>query len=350
MNINLFNNRAYIINTPSFKSSSEKFLRVVLDKLGASIDIKNLDFFDTCLNYDTYSITSSDNKFYLLKISFDINDKYLKREANILKKLKGYASGKFITLKKIQITEEIVCSLIQFPNSLSLKNLGRTFIIQNSDALFKTHQYLCDDLQVNRGKTSYLKELFDECNFTAYFDTETKANIDKNSDYKCFEKIYKDLAKDLEKHLPELSSYKTCLGNMSINSIYLKENLIFFDKLDNFCNFHPFIDLCDLILEMGLTEAQKNLLIKSFIESYKDASFADFNNFFAFAVRKKLLQTISTYLREIYFLKFLRAEHITECISQFHNNLNYFKKIPIFIDNKDFILKSLTEPILGAKK
>ena len=137
MNINLFNNRAYIINTQSFKSSSEKFLSVVLDKLGVSLDIKNLDFFDTCLNYDTYSITSSDNKFYLLKISFDTNDKYLKREANILKKLKGYASGKFITLKKIQISEEIVCSLIQFPNSLSLKKLNGVLSLKSSHVLTK---------------------------------------------------------------------------------------------------------------------------------------------------------------------------------------------------------------------
>lgn len=349
MNLHLFNNRAYIINTPSLKDSSVKFVKAILDKLNYVIDIKQLESFDNALDYDTYSIKAKDGKFYLLKVSFDSSNKSLKKESKILKQLKGFACGKFIAFDKIKISEEIVCLLMQFPDSLCFDSLGRSFVIENSEILFKTHKHLCENLKVKSSKTNYLKESFEEFNFPKFLDKKTKAAIDSYSDYKLFEKIYKDLVKDLKAHVPKTLKHKPCLGNMNISSIFLKENLIFFDKLEKCSNFHPLIDLCELILTLGLKDKQKNKLIKSFILVYNDVNAVAFNEFFNFSIRKKLLENMCIYLREVYYLNFFRAEKVTDNINVFYTNFKHFNKIPIFLDNKEFLVKSLTEPVLGAK-
>ena len=36
-------------------------------------------------------------------------------------------------------------------------------------------------------------------------------------------------------------------------------------------------------------------------------------------------------------------------MSVFYSNFKNFKKLPIFIDNQDFLLKTITEPVLGVK-
>jgi len=40
---------------------------------------------------------------------------------------------------------------------------------------------------------------------------------------------------------------------------------------------------------------------------------------------------------------------VTDNINVFYTNFKHFNKIPIFLDNKEFLVKSLTEPVLGAK-
>jgi len=65
--------------------------------------------------------------------------------------------------------------------------------------------------------------------------------------------------------------------------------------------------------------------------------------------KKKLLELIFSYLREVYMFQSTRLDTIINISNEFHNCYSKFKKIGLFIDNKKFLFDLITEPIFGKK-
>ena len=349
MSLHLFHNKTYVTSKPTLLEPTKKYIDKILENFNFSIQVKNINIFDNGLNYDTYSIESKDGKFFLLKVSFDSDNIQLKREVRVLKKLNSFASGKLIGFKNIKIGEKILCALIQFPNCVSLKNLGRDFFLKNSETFFYTHKVLIQKVKPKRSKSGYLKELVDDQNFSKNFTTKTKSLISNYTDYDRLENILKVALDQVESSAPNVENPLPCLSNINSNSIYLGNSLFFFDKIDGFCNYHPYLDLCDIILNLIFEENSKKQIISSFKSVYTDFDNELFDCFFEFCIKKKFLESISSYVREVYELRCLRVEKITEIISMFHSNYSYFRNLSIFIDNQDFLFKTITEPVLGVK-
>ena len=93
----------------------------------------------------------------------------------------------------------------------------------------------------------------------------------------------------------------------------------------------------------------KDQIVSAYKAVHKNFNDEKFKSFYDFCVKKKLLESLSDYLREVYELRCLRINKITDIMSVFYSNFKNFKKLPIFIDNQDFLLKTITEPVLGVK-
>lgn len=349
MSLHLYNDKAYVLNTPSLKDSTREYILSILDKIYNQLSVENITLIDNGINYDTYSLKASDGKFYLLKVSLDPDNVQLARESFFLNQLKNFASAKFICLKKVKVGDDILCLLCQFPDCINLKDVGRDFFLKNADVFFWTHKAVIEKIKPKRLKSGYLKELTEHQNFSKNFTDRTKNLIKDYTDYDKLEKILLSLLDDISHTAPKISDPIPCLSNITIDSIFLTNSLFFFDKLEDCCKYHPYIDLCDIILNLSYKDDAKEQIISIYKSIHKDFNQGEFDSFFKFCVKKKLLESLSDYLREVYELRCLRINKITDIMSVFYSNFKNFKKLPIFIDNQDFLLKTITEPVLGVK-
>ena len=349
MSLHLYNNKAYVLNTPSLQKSTKEYVLTIIDKIYSKLNVESVTLLDNGINYDTYSLKSLDGKFYLLKVSLDPENIQLSRESFFLKQLKNFASAKFICLKKVKVGDDILCLLSQFPNCINLKDAGRGFFLENADVFFWTHKSLIEQIKPKRLKSGYLKQLTEHQDFSKNFTDRTKNLIKDYTDYDRLEKILFSLLNDIRNTAPNISDFSPCLSNITIDSIFLTNSLFFFDKLEDCCKYHPYIDLCDIILNLSYKDDAKEQIISMYRSNHKDFDQGKFDSFFNFCVKKKLLECLSDYLREVYQLRCFRISKITDIMSVFYSNFKNFKKLPVFIDNQDFLLKTITEPVLGVK-
>ena len=349
MSLHLFNNKAYVLNPPSLENSTKEFVLAIIDKIYNNLNVESIKLLNTGINYDTYYLKCLDGKFYLLKVSLDPENTQLSRESLFLKKLKNFASGKFICLKRVKVGDDILCLLSQFPDCLNLKDVGRDFFLKNADVFFWTHKALVEKIKPKRSKSGYLKELTEHQDFSKNFTNKTKNLIKDYTDYNRLEKILFSLLDDIRNTAPNISDFSPCLSNITIDSIFLTNSLFFFDKLEGCCKYHPYLDLCDIILNLSFNDEAKDQIVSSYKNVYENFNDEKFKSFYDFCVKKKLLECLGDYLREVYQLRCFRIIKITDIMSIFYSNFKNFKKLPVFIDNQDFLLKTITEPVLGAK-
>ena len=154
------------------------------------------------------------------------------------------------------------------------------------------------------------------------------------------------------------STFIRCINRMNdvIENCKVEGN-IFFDKtnfyFDDFeCVFmgHPYIDFTDILLELGISEDIQYKLFSQFCRYGKISEDREFfKKLYEIQLRKKLGDLISQYIKEIYIYDSYRYDNILNIADIFSHCYERFCKIEIFNKNRDFIMKTICEPIFGVK-
>ena len=71
--------------------------------------------------------------------------------------------------------------------------------------------------------------------------------------------------------------------------------------------------------------------------------------FYNCLMRKKIADLISAYIYEVYLFNSYRVNRILDVADTFSHCYERFRSVPLFEENREFVLKTLTEPILGVK-
>ena len=350
MDFHLLNNRTYVVNSTQDWDSIHKFLNLVFKKIKFDIDISNVIHEKNGKDYDTYKITTEDRKTFFLKISFDPNSPVLTRENFILQKTQGFATGivKFFGIVKVH--SPISCLLFQFPSSYNIRNLGREFFMENRELFFKAHQAF-GEIKPSRIKyKSILNKTLNEWDIENNFDQDAKNSIKSHSDYNRICQLYLDLKKDILGSLPTVETESTCLTSLSLDSIYFSNNLFYFDELSKTSLYHPFLDLIDLGINLGLKNSEEKELLRTFLSTYDIKEGQDlYNQIYSLQLKKKILELLHGYLREVYMFRSQRLDSIIDIVNEFHLSYSKFRKIGLFLDNREFLFNTITEPIFGLK-
>jgi hypothetical protein len=74
-----------------------------------------------------------------------------------------------------------------------------------------------------------------------------------------------------------------------------------------------------------------------------------YNIFYELELRRKALDYLLQYLKEVYLYESSRVEVIINIIDSFSQSFNRLCKIPIFEENRGFILSNIAEPILESE-
>ena len=113
---------------------------------------------------------------------------------------------------------------------------------------------------------------------------------------------------------------------------------------------HPYVDFVDLILETGVNEDNDIKLLKKFCESGEIAVNRDlYFQVYLMQLRKKLADLLISYIREVYLYDSYRYEQILYIADNFSHLYERFCKIELFKNNRDFLMKTICEPIFGVK-
>ena len=110
------------------------------------------------------------------------------------------------------------------------------------------------------------------------------------------------------------------------------------------------IDFIDLILDLAISEDMQYSYLSIFCQKGGFIEDRDlFKSLYQIQLRKKLLFLITEYIKEVYVYDSYRYDNVLNIADVFSHCYERFCKIKMFHKNREFIMKTICEPILGVK-
>ena len=352
MSSSLLNNRGYLIDWHSMNQPlNVEFIEKILSASGLQEPVESLVMISEHNDYDHYEIALNDGTCWRLKLSFDNNSPLLKRESTFLSDCNGVAGGKLQHFSEHTLGENIPPLIYQFPTCLGVQDLGLSFFLEEQRLLFGSYFSLLEKLSPKQYYKSIVQDNFKTLNLSSrIFSPASREAIKSHSSYASFTAFFTKLKKETDKQLSSLVLKKKCLGGLKPENIFFNNELFFFDPLHNACLHHPFADFVDLILDVGLDEEMERNALKDFCElGLLEEDEHLYESVYNLQLRKKLAELVGSYLCEVYIFQSRRADHLIKVADTLYKCSQRFRRIPAFLDHQDFLVKTITEPILGVK-
>jgi thiamine kinase-like enzyme len=352
---NLFQNKAYVIPKHIAEDDSEiELVQILLRSLDEPILAQNIEFLATTEDYDIFKYNHN-NLSYCIKISLDENCKTIINEAKILTQINPLIRPQYIKDGVIKIGDSLRYLITSYENAESLNELGRSYFLENFDSFCYTYALMQDSKVSTISYKEYLSNCF---NMADLENTLTEDAIDGIKNYTNFNLI-KEIMMDMQNELmlsydDNLSEKKfICHGDLNMKNIISRNGLFKFINFEKCYNSHCFLDLNDIIIELGIPENMELNLLERFcsnmqIEFNKD-TLKLYKKCYEVTLIAKGIKLIMDYLKEVYLYSSHRIDKIIEISDKFSQSYDKYMSISHFQNNKDFILKTLTEPILSEK-
>ena len=302
--------------------------------------------------YDDYEARDDEGRPLRIKISFDKGNPNLKRESTNLKAAQSPVCGHWLGGGDIKLGDEFSYLLYAFPPSESTREIGRSILITEANALFGCYARFQQTKSLKKHYKTIVKETTEKFNIKKTLSAEEKRRVEAHTNYKSLESLLLAFKREAIDLFPvvEPSQLAKCHGNLSLDSVFFNGNNFYFDHLLNNSMGHPFVDFINLILESGFGREQERDLLTLFC-NYTNTHLDKrlYHALYESLLRKKLVELIGAYIYEVYLFKSYRLDKILNVADTFSQCYDRFRVIPLFEENRQFILKTLTEPVLGVK-
>ena len=348
----LFKDKAYAFSQAGNPEDDCKFAATLLKKTRPDLSIKNISLWSVADHYDVFMLLDDKKQLFKLKISLSDPDGVLKRESIVLRRNPCPSIPILVDYGTIKIGEEVTYLLTQIPIGESIRCQGRSCLMSNLDLFFKSYWTF---IKSNNVKPTYKKII--NCFTKNLIPTNTLPEgsllaLKEYSDYDLCEKFLLDLRADILNCFENIQKRlnKKCHARLSLDSIFYYGGGFYFEELHDVCMGHPYIDFCELLIEMGSPEENDVSLWKKFCESGSYPQDRDlYNEVYQMCIRKKLANLLISYIKEVYLYDSFRYEEIFNIADSFSHAYSRFHTIESFKKNRDFIMKTICEPIFGVK-
>tara|TARA_R110000824_G_scaffold170448_1_gene347839 strand:- start:3609 stop:4676 length:1068 start_codon:yes stop_codon:yes gene_type:complete len=349
----LFKDKAYAFTHAGDPQEDCAFGTKVLEKIKPSFEVSDILLQQVKDHCDVFLIQTSNSGLLKLKTSLSDPHKLLKKEATALRSGEGFSGfPKLIAEGSTQVGEPIDYLLMRVPPAESLREHGRSGIIERIDPFLKHYWNFTQTRPVKQTYKQVLDRFADELIPANSLPEESLEAVKTYTDYSLCENILLTLHSELldcfEKAKEELK-YK-CHGSLSLDAIFLGGSHIYFDDLYNVCMGHPFLDFMDLSFELGIPKEEEMSFFSKFC---KAGDFIPNRNLYYtlydLQLRKKLTDLLTSYIREVYLYDSFRYEKILFIADTFAHCYEKFCQIDLFKENRKFIMKTICEPIFGVK-
>ena len=349
--MDIFSGRLYTLPTNKQPNRADKTLiKKILEKNGYEIPLKNLELVKVGEDYDLYFIKTED-KLYSLKLSFDPDNKSLKREMSFIKKAKIKSAPTFVSGGNVVVGDKLFYLLCEAAPSESITDYGLGAISGQFDKFLEDYSELYNQSNNSYTFQKQTKDFVSSFNFQDLFGQDEIGYIQQSSDHKLCELIIATIQKEILNLCKNLDHtfQNTILGDVDLSYIFYDGVDFQFFDLKNSCVGHAFSDFINISLTLGLNkDAEKSLITKACSKLNIAYDQSLFELLHSIELRKKALKLFCNYLKEVYLYESQRIEELFKLAQEFTASYERYCKIPIVKENRQFIFKNITEPILEA--
>ncbi len=349
----LFKDKAYSFRDIGDSEEEKNFACITLNKFFPDFSIKKIDILNVFDHYDLFSVYNEDNQKFTLKISLDDFENVLKKESSFLKNNKSTNIPKLVKYGRVKIGDEMSCLLSNVPEGETIRNHGRSIIFNKLEEFKHSYENVfLATKPVRRSYKGYIKSFCSQLDPKIFLSDEAVNSFKEYTDYDlCADFIaeIKKQIKNLLTHVYEDLNYN-CHTGMSLDSIFYGSGGFYYDYLHNISRGHPFVDFIDILLELGVSSQDDKRLALHFCDQLNIKYDQNvYNSIYQVQLRKKIAELIVSYIKEVYLYDSFRYERIFYIADVFSHCYKRFCSVDIFEKNKEFIMKTICEPIFGVK-
>ena len=348
----LFKDKAYSFQERGSPEDDNKFAIEVLKKLKPRLRAEDVGLIGVYDNFDLFSFKNQKKENMNLKISLSDPEGVLKKEATVLKAHKGYRVPKFIDYGEVKIGENVTSLLSKVAGGENIRNYGRSIIFEDYEDFIEAYSTVFDNRRVRRSYNSVIKKFTEGLEPSSFLPSDTIGAFQSYSNYPLYRELMQSLGAEMLNHTENIKNHFNfkCHASISLDSIFYGPTGFYFDFLWDLCMGHPFLDIVDLMLELGLETKDDKRFIGMLCDSLSVSFQQDlFDEMYNLQLRKKLAELVTSYIKEVYLYDSFRYEKIFYIADTFAHSYDRFCSIPMFKENRDFIMKTICEPIFGVK-
>ena len=349
----LFKDKAYAFSHKGDPEEDCAFATRALKKIKPNLKVSDILLQQVKDHCDVFLIHTEKNDLLKLKISLSDPDELLKKEATALRSCKGFNDvPQLIDQGLTEIGEPISYLLSKVPPAESLRDYGRSGIREKIKPFLESYWEFSRTRPVRQTYKRVLDRFAEQLIPSNMLPDESLIAVKSYTDYPLCEEILLSLNSELldyfEKTKDQLK--QKCHGALSLDSIFLGGDCIYFDDLYNVSMGHPFLDFIELSLELGVPKGDEMSFFSEFCRAGDVVPNRDlYYNLYDLQIRKKLTELLTSYIREVYLYDSFRYEKILFIADSFSHCYDKFSNIDLFKKNREFIMKTVCEPIFGVK-
>ena len=344
----LFKGRAYLFS-PEMGEEEVKFAKELTKRVYPALKVKNIELLSVGESYDTFEIQDDQDYFFKLKVSLEAPCATLKKEASVMKKTFCASSPVYIKHGVVTIGEKMSYLLTALPPCRPLREVGRSILVETFPVFLECYKEFQETEPLTTLYKTPLRRIFNGLNLKKVLPAEVAEEVAEYTDYDLCTSFVKELERRTFSFFSKVekeTSFK-CHGNLSLDSVLHDGHYFYFDSLENACMAHPFIDLADLMLDAGVDKETERELLSKMAETL-DISTDLYEDIYQMCLGKKIAELLSHYIKEVYLYNSYRQERLMAIADAFSQCYERFRSVDIFEENRHFILKTITEPILGV--
>lgn len=353
-----FNQRSYLIPSINLTSIEQQLLVSEILKKHSELNIKSIKLIDENDDYDSFLV---ENEYggYCVKISFDplviFYDYMAITGINHLK-----IAPLALDRGEIEYGKTIYYSIQTFEYSFNLKELGSSLILDKNhkslhDTLTTLHSYEIptdvynhlDDIK------TYLE--FHKVNFSSILSYVSESEeLDFTFVREIYEKIYNEMMNFTNSNFDIIDDIHLVHGNLNSSTIIYNSNRFQFINFENCFKGNFLFDILNLTFECEATGLNEFNFVSNRIKAIKNtesrfkckANLEKYKLCKYIWIRKKLLDLIKDYTKEVIILDKARPKKILNLSNEFFKHFYKFSTIETFDVYKDFFIEKLSALVL----
>lgn len=347
----IFKDRLYSLPSSGRITSAEsKIIAKILSSANCDIKVDKLFLVHTEEDYDFYQIYS-EGILFDFKFSLDHESEKFRREIKNIKLCKSSSVPRYIDDGVVRVGDKISYLICESSRSESLFDYGRSHLVSNLDSFVDSYFNFASNGNYKLLYKTLLSGLIKASDMESVFDLDQKSYIQHHSDYDLCKNIIDELRLDISNRLGNLPKVYTgnIIGDFNKNSVFVDGDSFGFKDLRYGCKGHVYSDIANIVLYYGLNQSAEKALLKKV--RFKMSIGIDndlYNEFYQLELRRKALDYLLQYLKEVYLYESSRIEVIINLIDSFSQSFDRLCKIPIIKENRRFILSNIAEPVLES--
>ena len=349
------NQRAFLIPQADFTTESHKeIIKFIINKHGER-EASEIVLIDENDDYDSFFVRIGDRAF-CIKISFDSVAIFY--EYMILKGIQNLNISPVIYDKgEVEFGKKIYYTIQSYDRSTNLKDIGASNILdeQHQDfniALVSLHRYEIPDgvFDYLDNNQSYLE--YHDINFNSILSyVDASEQVEYEFIKSIFQETYSEMMDLFIKNKEKIQQKQLVHGNLNLRTIIVNNYIYRFINLENAFTGSPFFDLCNLVFELQMSGIKEHDFITKKIDQYKLCEnrlkagkfLEEYKICKEIWTRKKFLDLIVRYLKEVIILNKSRVPKMAQLSSDFSNHFYRFDKIKAFNENRHILLDKFSE-------